>query len=247
MNPIDGFSSNLRTICPPSSNSWLNFDNTHSIPSQISVDNNNHPYMKSSSLFSRQMNPILRNTNHSSSCQDPWFLSTILRQNNNNNNNNNNILLSTTAQQILNGNNRPLRSEKIDNEVIKHLIQEANWKRQCGMKKEICVFCRNNGENELIYSSHSLKDSIGNVTCPILRAYQCPICGATGSQAHTIKYCQSTGNDDHNRHVPTPYEKMLRMQTFGFDDNLSSTISPFFGQFGSPSSLYTNGWSNSYL
>jgi hypothetical protein len=67
--------------------------------------------------------------------QDPWFLSempTILRQNNNNN-----ILLSTTAQQILNGNNRPLRSEKIDIEVIKHLIQEANWKRQCGMKREV--------------------------------------------------------------------------------------------------------------
>jgi len=133
MTPIDGLSSNLRTIGPPPSNSWLNFDNTHSIPS---VDNNNHSYMKSSSLFSRQINPILRNTNHSSSCQDPWFLSTILRQNNNNNNNNN-ILLSTTAQQILNGNNRPLRSEKIDNEVIKHLIQEANWKRQCGMKKEV--------------------------------------------------------------------------------------------------------------
>ena len=75
-------------------------------------------------------------SNHSS-IQDPWFLSemsTILRQNNNNHNQ---ISLSTTAQQILNGNNRPLRSEKIDIEVIKHLIREANWKRQCGMKKEV--------------------------------------------------------------------------------------------------------------
>jgi hypothetical protein len=207
--------------------------------------------MKSSSslnnsLFPRQVQsvfPYQNNQLNHSSIQDSWFLSemsTILRQNNNNNHNH--ISLSTTAQQILNGNNRPLRSEKIDIEVIKHLIREANWKRQCGMKKEICVFCRNNGENELIYSSHSLKDPIGNVTCPILRAYQCPICGATGSQAHTIKYCQATG-DDTNRHLPTPYEKMLHIQTFGFDD----TIPSYLGQFSSPSSLYSNGWSDSYL
>ncbi len=65
-------------------------------------------------------------------------------------------------------------------------------------------------------------------------------------KAHTIKYCQATG-DDNNRHVPTPYEKMLRMQTFGFDDNITPTMPAFFGQLDSPSSLYTNGWSDSYL
>jgi hypothetical protein len=53
-----------------------------------------------------------------------------------------NITLSTAAQQILaantnNNNNRPLRSEKIDIEIIKHLIREARWKRRCGMKKEV--------------------------------------------------------------------------------------------------------------
>ena len=52
-----------------------------------------------------------------------------------------NITLSSAAQQILaasaNNNNRPLRSEKIDIEVIKHLIREARWKRRCGMKKEV--------------------------------------------------------------------------------------------------------------
>jgi hypothetical protein len=40
---------------------------------------------------------------------------------------------------------------------------------------------------------------------------------------------------------------MLRMQTFGFDDNITSSIPSIFGQYGSPSSLYTNGWSDSYL
>ncbi len=69
---------------------------------------------------------------------------------------------------------------------------------------------------------------------------------SSSSKAHTIKYCQSTG-DDNNRHVPTPYEKMIRMQTFGFDDNITSSIPSIFGQYGSPSSLYTNGWSDSYL
>lgn len=94
-----------------------------------SDNNNNNPYTKTSSCVTQPMNSLYSN-------QNPWFLSemsTILRQNNSNN-----IALSTTAQQILNGNNRPLRSEKIDIEVIKHLIQEANWKRQCGMKKEVC-------------------------------------------------------------------------------------------------------------
>ncbi|CAF3904798.1 unnamed protein product [Adineta steineri] len=172
------------------------------------------------------------------------------------------ITLSSAAQQILaansNNNNRPLRSEKIDIEIIKHLIREARWKRRCGMKKEVCVFCRNNGENELIYTSHSLKDSVGNVTCPILRAYQCPICGATGAQAHTIKYCQAAG-DDNNRHVATPYEKMIRtqcMQTFGLDDNITASMPAIFGPIGSnspagsPASLWpalTGGWPGNNL
>ena len=54
---------------------------------------------------------------------------------------------------------------------------------------KVCVFCRNNGEAETVYSSHQLKDPEGNVTCPILYIYTCPICGANGKMAHTIKYC----------------------------------------------------------
>nr|AAW29070.1 Nanos 1 [Nematostella vectensis] len=58
----------------------------------------------------------------------------------------------------------------------------------------VCVFCRNNGESKKVYSSHVLKDAEGNTTCPILRAYTCPLCKASGSQSHTIKYCPKNKN-----------------------------------------------------
>ncbi|XP_032686405.1 nanos homolog 3 isoform X2 [Odontomachus brunneus] len=53
----------------------------------------------------------------------------------------------------------------------------------------VCVFCRNNGEEESYYRKHLLKDDDGRVRCPVLRAYTCPICGACGDEAHTVKYC----------------------------------------------------------
>lgn len=56
-------------------------------------------------------------------------------------------------------------------------------------ERQICVFCRNNGESESVYATHNLKASDGRITCPVLRAYTCPICGASGDEAHTIKYC----------------------------------------------------------
>ncbi|XP_057305903.1 uncharacterized protein LOC130644355 [Hydractinia symbiolongicarpus] len=59
---------------------------------------------------------------------------------------------------------------------------------------QVCVFCRNNGESESVYTSHVLKDTEGRTACPILRAYTCPICKANGDSSHTIKYCPLNQN-----------------------------------------------------
>lgn len=53
-----------------------------------------------------------------------------------------------------------------------------------------CVFCKNNGQPESFYSTHVLKDPEGNIRCPVLRNYNCPICNNNGGdKAHTLRYC----------------------------------------------------------
>lgn len=63
-----------------------------------------------------------------------------------------------------------------------------------------CTFCKSNGEREEFYSSHTCKDRTGVVICPILRAYVCPLCRATGSNAHTISYCPLSTTTTHTKH-----------------------------------------------
>ncbi|KAJ8731479.1 hypothetical protein PYW07_004643 [Mythimna separata] len=58
-----------------------------------------------------------------------------------------------------------------------------------------CAFCKNNGKPSAWYSSHSLRDTRGRVRCPVLRAFRCPRCGATGDLAHTVKYCPDASTD----------------------------------------------------
>ncbi|XP_056151202.1 nanos homolog 1-like [Lampris incognitus] len=65
----------------------------------------------------------------------------------------------------------------------------------------VCVFCRNNGAPEEVYGSHILKAADGRVLCPILRAYTCPLCSASGDNAHTIKYCPLSKDPSSQRAV----------------------------------------------
>lgn len=73
-------------------------------------------------------------------------------------------------------------------------IQETTPRRKKNKKPlpTECVFCKNNGEEETYYREHLLKYADGRVMCPVLRAYTCPICGASGDDAHTIKYCSKS-------------------------------------------------------
>ena len=76
----------------------------------------------------------------------------------------------------------------------------GNQERFKGNQRQVCVFCRNNGESREFYSSHTLKDAEGSTTCPILRAYTCPLCKASGDNSHTIKYCP--------KYTPKPKDKI---------------------------------------
>lgn len=82
----------------------------------------------------------------------------------------------------------PKRSEQVD---MTEFIRQSRSHNAAGKHRRnlVCTFCKSNGESEEIYSSHSLKNSVNKITCPILMKYTCVECGASGENTHTIKYC----------------------------------------------------------
>lgn len=66
------------------------------------------------------------------------------------------------------------------------------------MEVNYCQFCLSNGESEVQYKSHTMKNAAGLVSCPVLRMYRCSICQATGDQAHTQRYCPLNRDGKYN-------------------------------------------------
>ena len=50
-----------------------------------------------------------------------------------------------------------------------------------------CKMCFDAGKTELVYSSHCIRDSKRNITCPLLLSIKCRNCSKMG---HTSKYCK---------------------------------------------------------
>ena len=96
--------------------------------------------------------------------------------------------------------------------------------------KSMCVFCKNNGEMESVYSSHVLKNEEGAIVCPILRAYTCPICGVSGDNAHTIKYCPQGNNESTIKALKQTRNSTARRSN-------TSTVSGSLTSAGTPASL----------
>ena len=70
--------------------------------------------------------------------------------------------------------------------------ERAKMNNEQYSKVRFCVFCQKSGQPITTQKSHTLRDQNGCVICPYLRATFCPLCGATGDDAHTLKYCPST-------------------------------------------------------
>ena len=51
-----------------------------------------------------------------------------------------------------------------------------------------CKMCFDAGKTELVYSSHCIRDSKKNITCPLLLSIKCRNCSKMG---HTSKYCKA--------------------------------------------------------
>lgn len=86
-----------------------------------------------------------------------------------------------------------------------NIASKWNRKRAGAIPRLTCSFCKKNGETRQLYSSHVLKDGNGVVVCPVLRKYQCPICGQVGGDnAHTKRFCPLNPDQAAKRGKPLP-------------------------------------------
>jgi len=92
-------------------------------------------------------------------------------------------------------------------------------------KYNFCVFCKNNGEDESFFLTHTLKDDFQRITCPVLYNYKCPICSATGPVAHTIRYCPKAKNTEYEYEFASITElKKLRSSAGVRPSRISQTM-----------------------
>ncbi|XP_052036957.1 nanos homolog 2 [Apodemus sylvaticus] len=97
--------------------------------------------------------------------------------------------LSQVVQDIVQSRKQSLESERAEEPNSRPQETSEQGLEGPGSLTTMCNFCKHNGESRHVYTSHQLKTPEGVVVCPILRHYVCPVCGATGDQAHTLKYC----------------------------------------------------------
>lgn len=103
------------------------------------------------------------------------------------------------------------RTRVVGNELMSCIVQTRSRRRQPSIME--CVFCKNNNERPEFYKSHILKDPDANIQCPVLRAYNCPICNnGGGPKAHTIRYCPMNKSGQKEK-----IEKFAKVKSVGVD------------------------------